>query len=119
MASTNQHCCPKCDKILPPNQYEYRGDQPKASYLLDGDRLVIPIVKYSPAFCCGKWWNAPFYETGGEYLEAIRDILLFYAPSSDWIKGFIEAGEIKIGREVVYFSPKISDIESEDGCNDD
>lgn len=119
MASTNPHCCPKCDKILPPDQYEYRRDQPKASYLLDGDRLVIPIVKYSPAFCCGKWWNARFYETGEEYLEAIRDILLFYAPSSDWIKGFIEAGEIKIGCDVVYFNQKTPDTATDDDIDDE
>lgn len=109
MAQSNQHCCPKCDKLPAPDRYEYQTDRPMASYLLDGDRLVIPIVKYRPISCCGKWYNAPFYDSGAKYFEAIRDVLLFYAPNSDWIRDFIEVGEMKVGRETVYLDWSATD----------
>lgn len=36
-------------------------------------------------------------------------MLLFYAPSSDWIRDFIEVGKMKVGRETVYLDWSATD----------
>mgnify|MGYP001562751847 CR=1 FL=1 len=110
MPQSNPYCCPKCDGLASPLDYEYSSDQPIASYLLDGDRLVIPIVKYRPISCCGKWFNAPYHKSGPEYYEAIRDKMAFFAPTTDWVKDLFRDGEMKVGREKIYLNPKVEDV---------
>lgn len=105
MAQSNPYCCPKCDRLVSLNDYEYHDSQPIASYLLDGDRLVLPIVKFRPVMCCGKWFNAPYHESGVEYYEVIRDKLAFYAPITEWIQDLFRDGQMKVGRDTIYLNP--------------
>lgn len=119
MAQSNPYCCPVCDTLPEPSCFEHKQDRPMASYLLDNGMLVIPIVKQRPIWCCGKWYNAPFYDSGAKYFEAIRDRMMFFAPGSDWIKKLIENGEMNVGRDIIYLNPKEENSDSREEDLDD
>ncbi len=89
---TKTYTCPTCGKLPPPGLYEKKisyQDPNNSCYLVKDGKLALPFVKMKPIPCCGGWYPAPYHSNSKEYLEAIRPYLLFFAPTTTWVRSLL------------------------------
>lgn len=88
----SDYACPKCGEIPHPVTFNLSKDYDSKNtcYKLVSGKLKLPLERAKPAFCCGEFRAIQYHETSEEYIAEIRKHIMFYAPTTEWIRDLIE-----------------------------
>lgn len=89
------YSCPKCGEIPHPNRYKMSDDYAANNYAykMIGGKLKLPPEIMKLISCCGSIFVAPFHSTPEEYIGAIKQSIMFYAPMTEWLRDLMKNEE--------------------------